>query len=223
MTATDHIPPIPPESIIDDEALDFSDANFVSPDEISAVLSRQDADEAVALVDEAVAAVEAVEVASDELAGAEVVAISAVAATAGEPPGADPPIRTIEALDAALAADLAAAMEEQGPVLGVCEPIEVAPVPPLAEPASASASASREAPAHSVTPAPATSFSHQPTTTLRGRHASAMKSAALVALVPLSLPIRIVPESMRKYVDWLALSLVFWSPIVWLIAVFLSD
>jgi hypothetical protein len=44
--------------------------------------------------------------------------------------------------------------------------------------------------------------------------------ALLMLLSALALPLRFVPAGIRPLVDWLALSLVFWVPIVWVIAVF---
>jgi hypothetical protein len=44
--------------------------------------------------------------------------------------------------------------------------------------------------------------------------------ALLMLLSALALPLRFVPTGIRPLVDWLALSLVFWVPIVWVIAVF---
>jgi hypothetical protein len=36
----------------------------------------------------------------------------------------------------------------------------------------------------------------------------------------INLPLRLVPPSARPIVDWLALSLVFWVPIVWVLLLF---
>jgi hypothetical protein len=42
------------------------------------------------------------------------------------------------------------------------------------------------------------------------------------ALTALSIPLQLVPPSLRTLVDWLALSLIFWVPIVWALVLLLS-
>jgi hypothetical protein len=44
---------------------------------------------------------------------------------------------------------------------------------------------------------------------------------ALPVLQAISYPLRFVPPPLRPIVDWVALSLVFWVPIVWIVALFL--
>jgi hypothetical protein len=39
-------------------------------------------------------------------------------------------------------------------------------------------------------------------------------------LQAMSFPLRFVPPSLRPMVDWIALSLVFWVPIVWIVVLF---
>ena len=41
---------------------------------------------------------------------------------------------------------------------------------------------------------------------------------ALIAFSWVNFPVRYVPPRLRVAVDWLALTLVFWVPVVWLIA-----
>ncbi|MDY7109021.1 MAG: hypothetical protein SYC29_10340 [Planctomycetota bacterium] len=53
----------------------------------------------------------------------------------------------------------------------------------------------------------------QSVVTLAGR-------AVLPVLAALSLPLRFVPPPLRPLVDWIALSLVFWVPIVWILVLF---
>ena len=42
----------------------------------------------------------------------------------------------------------------------------------------------------------------------------------VTVLSGLNYPLRMIPERLRPAVDWLALSLVFWVPIVWVLAMF---
>jgi hypothetical protein len=46
---------------------------------------------------------------------------------------------------------------------------------------------------------------------------------AVSILCAMNLPMRFVPPRLRPAVDWLALSLILWVPIVWLFAVFLAS
>ena len=50
---------------------------------------------------------------------------------------------------------------------------------------------------------------------LPSRVLAAIKPPAIRALVLMSAPLKYVPAGYRPYVDWLAISLVFWVPIVW--------
>jgi len=45
----------------------------------------------------------------------------------------------------------------------------------------------------------------------------------VMVLMTLSLPLRKIPRGVRPMVDWLALSLLFWVPVVWVIVLFLID
>ncbi len=43
---------------------------------------------------------------------------------------------------------------------------------------------------------------------------------AITALNLLALPLRLIPEGARPYVDWIALSLVFWIPVIWVVVLY---
>jgi hypothetical protein len=49
-----------------------------------------------------------------------------------------------------------------------------------------------------------------------------VRTAGIAVLSVMSIPMQFVPEKARDMIDWLALSLVFWVPIVWFFAIFLA-
>ena len=48
-----------------------------------------------------------------------------------------------------------------------------------------------------------------------------VRPAVIAALVGLNYPLRLLPDPLRQIVDWIALTLIFWVPIVWALALFL--
>jgi len=48
-----------------------------------------------------------------------------------------------------------------------------------------------------------------------------LRRVGVAALAAMSMPLQYVPPAARDIVDWIALSLVFWVPIVWLYAIFI--
>ncbi len=48
-----------------------------------------------------------------------------------------------------------------------------------------------------------------------------VRPMVIVTLGLVSFPLRFVPASLRPILDWIALSLIFWVPITWMIAMFL--
>lgn len=57
---------------------------------------------------------------------------------------------------------------------------------------------------------------------LHRRLLAPVAACCIAALSLMSAPMRYVPESIRPLVDWIAISLVFWVPVVWVLAFVLS-
>ena len=51
---------------------------------------------------------------------------------------------------------------------------------------------------------------------------SRIESACVSMLAPLNYPLRLIPDSLPMLVDWTALTLVFWVPIVWVVALLMK-
>lgn len=106
------------------------------------------------------------------------------------------------------------------------EPVAVAakqapddePAAPRESAPSANASpakAQTEAPAE-VTPSFADSI-----LSLAGSALPVVRTSAMTALTVMSIPMKLIPPKARDIVDWVALSLIFWVPIVWFFALFI--
>jgi hypothetical protein len=124
------------------------------------------------------------------------------------------------------------AAAEETPSEHAVDPVADAPSPPQSSEAAAEVeTASHDAAAAEAAPA-IDGKAETATPTPRGRRKwnlaaisglwPVIISAVATTLTFLSYPMRFVPPSLRPVLDWLALSLVFWVPIVWVLAILLS-
>ena len=114
-------------------------------------------------------------------------------------------------------------------VVGSAEQKPAAPVPAAADPAAgapASAGARPPEPADTDPPGKREEPPAEPTDRIveLKRRALSVWSVAeptvVRVLVGVNYPLRLLPDPVRQIVDWIALTLVFWVPITWVIALF---
>lgn len=142
-------------------------------------------------------------------------------------------VTNVRDLDEVLAADLETVLEDEGDAFGAAEEIATTTQPVEASvpesavavgdaPVENAAEESARSPAASSASVPSPENEPTPDSVV---DAAGVESRALAIartlLSPLNWPLKLIPESKRIYVDWIALSLALWVPIIWLIA-FLS-
>ncbi|MHC4414832.1 MAG: hypothetical protein ACYS0G_06065 [Planctomycetota bacterium] len=146
---------------------------------------------------------------------------------AADAPSAEPPVVPDEPEPSAFEppdapADASSPAQEPAAVAGPDDPAQqmgpAATAPPASDPASET-----DAEIETVAAAPPSAGRPAPTADRKRKAGkSSMWSAAeprvIRALERVNYPIRFLPHSARAVIDWIALSLIFWVPIVWLIA-----
>lgn len=98
------------------------------------------------------------------------------------------------------------------------------PYPPVIQ-ATDSSDEKEPAPEPATSAAPEESDASTPSedkVPLHMRMLTPVAACGVAALSLLSAPLRYVPESFRPLVDWIAISLVFWVPVVWVLAFVLA-
>jgi hypothetical protein len=154
--------------------------------------------------------------ASDSLADASVASPDRVDLTADvhaepeEPPASEPARESRDEVDAPAAPEPG----EASPPAPPHEPVDSAP-------AETSPAAESEIEAQ-IEPDPADSGRVPGRPSVPGNQLQSGLEAALLPLARvMSVPMAFVPPRIRPMVDWIALSLIFWVPIVWIVALFI--
>lgn len=162
---------------------------------------------------------------AEEIAGAiedELAAAKDAAADANEvaPLTADAALDPIEFVERATPEDPKVEALPEGvmaapPEIVAPEPSRAGPSAPAPAPVAAAA---RRGPARAVAAPTSPAVPDAP----RGPDVTVTKSGppppAVKVLLWMNYPLRVLPPSVRLIVDWIALSLIFWVPIVWLVA-----